>query len=176
MWLASFSPSPLLPLLPPSLRQTACVGTRIVILAFTAATIVVSGQFAALSPSSLLLPRLRCRHDLGCTLTVVCLGSGVVVMSVGDRITCRAPPSSSMVAIAGDTRGRAIAAVRTTRGLYSSSSSASQGVGTRIGGARSYHVIGVVVVVGRVVELTATIARDSKKSANTPTPTKALML
>lgn len=117
MWLASFSPSPLLPLLPLSWRQTACVGVRIVILAFAAATTAVSGQFAALSPSSLLLPRLRCRHDMGCTLTVVCLGGGVIIMGVGDRITCRAPPSSSVVAIAEDTRGRAIAAVRTTRGL-----------------------------------------------------------
>ncbi|KAH9080188.1 hypothetical protein EDB83DRAFT_2547940 [Lactarius deliciosus] len=54
----------------------ACVGARIAsdsILAFTAATTVLSGQFAALSPSLLLLPRLRCRHDLGYTLSVVVL-------------------------------------------------------------------------------------------------------
>ncbi|KAH9168470.1 hypothetical protein EDB89DRAFT_1991909, partial [Lactarius sanguifluus] len=82
MWLASFSLSPLLPLLSLSWRQTACVGVPIAILAFAAATTVVSGQFAVLSPSSLLLPRLRCCHDLGCTLTVVCLGVGVGVVVV----------------------------------------------------------------------------------------------
>ncbi|KAH8994373.1 hypothetical protein EDB86DRAFT_3243913 [Lactarius hatsudake] len=142
-------------------RRRPFVGARIAILAFTAATTVKSGQFAALSPSSLLLPRQRCRHDLGYTLTVACLGV-VVVMGVGDGITCRAPPSSSAVAIAGDTRDRAIAAVTPESGLALAERDPT-------------HVVGVVVAVGRVMELTATIAHDSKKSGNTSTPTKALM-